>query len=73
MPAHVPVYQVLAAEHCPPGEQCPKVARRQPARIAVVGKLITDSATLAALGVGDGEAAVEIDEALYREGYDGLD
>lgn len=67
-------YEILAADPCPPGVQCPKIARprRQPARIAIVGKRITDPAVLAALGVGLDEAAVEINEPLYREGYHGL-
>jgi hypothetical protein len=73
MPADMPDYEILAG-HCPPGEDCPKVARtRRPGKIAIVGKRITNPAVLAALGVGEGEVAVEINESLYREGSDSLD
>ncbi|MDX3001472.1 hypothetical protein PWY87_07320 [Kribbella solani] len=62
-------YIVIAGE-CPPGKDCPKVARASADRIVVVGELISDPAALAALGVGRGEAAVEISEVLYREAAD---
>lgn len=64
-------YQVLALE-CNPKPECPKVARGIPGTVAIVGELVTDPAALAALGVGPGEAAVQITEALYREGHDRL-
>jgi hypothetical protein len=74
MSADMPAYEILAG-HCPPGEDCPKVARtpRRPGKVAIVGRRITNPAVLAALGVGEGEMAVEIDESLYREGGDNLD
>lgn len=65
-------YEVLARS-CFPDDSCPKVARRVPERVAIVGDLITDPEELAALGVGVGEGAVEITEVLYRSGYAGLE
>ena len=64
-------YEVIAS-HCDPYPQCPKVARGTPGRVAVVGEAITHPEALAALGVGPGEAAVEITETLYRAGHEGL-
>lgn len=40
--------------------------------VAIVGPAITDAETLAALGVGPGEGAVEITETLYRAGHESL-
>lgn len=68
----IPDYKLLTND-CPPGKDCPKVARSAAGRIAIVGVRITDPEALAALGVGPGEAAVEITEPLYRAGYDGLE
>lgn len=59
-------FRVLVGE-CPPGKDCPKVARSAPGMVAIVGVQITDPKALAALGVGPGEAAVEITESMYRE------
>lgn len=65
-------YEVLASD-CPPDMTCPKVARRVPGRVAIVGPLITESEQLSVLGVGPGEGAVEISEVLYRAGHEGLE
>lgn len=65
-------YEVLASD-CPPDLTCPKVARAVSGRVVVVGRMITGSERLSALGVGCGEGAVEITEALYRAGHDGLE
>jgi len=54
------------------GPDCPKVARGAAGVVAIVGSVITDPKTLAALGVGPGEGAVQITETLYRAGHDGL-
>ncbi|MGH8903745.1 MAG: hypothetical protein ACRDYA_19245 [Egibacteraceae bacterium] len=67
----MPDYELLAHE-CPPGTDCPKVARSATGTVVIVGAQITDLAALTALGVGPSEAAVEITEALYQAGYDGL-
>lgn len=64
-------YKVLASD-CPPGLNCPKVARGAPGMVAIVGPAVTDPVALAELGVGPGEGAVEITEALYRAGHDSL-
>ncbi|MGH4019259.1 MAG: hypothetical protein ACRDT0_08490 [Pseudonocardiaceae bacterium] len=64
-------YEMLASG-CDPDPACPKVTRGTPGTVAIVGELITDPTALAALGVGPGEAAVQITEALYRAGHDGL-
>ncbi|MGH3932396.1 MAG: hypothetical protein ACRDTF_20750 [Pseudonocardiaceae bacterium] len=48
------------------------MARRTAGVVAIVGSVITDPEALAALGVGSGEGAVEITEALYRAGYESL-
>lgn len=64
-------YEVLATD-CDPYPACPKVARGTPGRVAIVGQAITDPEALAALGVGPGEGAVEITEALYRAGHESL-
>ncbi len=64
-------YEVLTSG-CDPYPNCPKVARGAGGMVAIVGELITDSAALAALGVGPGEAAVQITETLYRECHDRL-
>lgn len=64
-------YQVLASI-CGGGPDCPKVARRAPGVVAIVGSLITDPADLAALGVGPGEGAVQITEELYCDGHAAL-
>lgn len=68
----MPEYTLLAGA-CPPGKDCPKVARSAVGTVAIVGAQITDPAALALLGVGPGEAAVEITEVLYRAGYDSLE
>lgn len=65
-------YEVLASD-CPPGMDCPKVARGVVGRVAIVGPTVTDPVALVQLGVGPGESAVEITEALYRAGHDGLE
>lgn len=65
-------YEVLASD-CPPDLTCPKVARRAHWRLVIVGLSLTDSQSLSALGVGLGEGAVEITEALYRAAYDSLE
>lgn len=67
----MPDYEVLAGE-CDPNPTCPKVARSASGKLAIVGVAITDPEALTALGVGPGEGAVEIDEALYRAGHEGL-
>ena len=64
-------YEVLAQD-CKPQPNCPKVARRVPGVVAIVGPALTDPETLSALGVGPGEGAVEITDALYRAGYESL-
>ncbi|MGH8887306.1 MAG: hypothetical protein ACRDYX_19500 [Egibacteraceae bacterium] len=67
-------YIILAEElSCPPELQCPKISRTPRRTIAVVGVQITSPEALAALGVGPGEAAVEVSEPLYRAGYQCLD
>ncbi|MGH3477644.1 MAG: hypothetical protein ACRDRY_05180 [Pseudonocardiaceae bacterium] len=48
------------------------MARRTAGLVTIVGPVITDVETLAALGVGPGEGAVEITEALYRAGHESL-
>ena len=70
-----PQYDRLSNDpSCPPGLNCPTVRRdRRTGGVAVVGAVITDPARLAELGVGPGEAAVEITEEKYRSGYDGLE
>lgn len=66
-------YEVLASD-CPPDLTCPKVARgRAHGPLVIVGPLITDPDSLFALGVGPGEGAVEITEALYRAGHESLE
>lgn len=66
-------YEVLASDcSCDPEPHCPKVARRVPVVVAIVGPAVTDPETLAALAVGPGEGAVEITEALYRIAYENL-
>lgn len=65
-------YEVLASS-CFPDDSCPKVAQRVPGKVAIVGDSITDPEELAALGVGPGEAAVQITEVLYRAGHAGLE
>lgn len=67
----MPDYEVLAAD-CNPYPQCPKVARHTAGMVTIVGPVITDVETLAALGVGPGEGAVEITEVLYRAGHESL-
>lgn len=57
---------ILVGE-CPPGKDCPKVARSSRGMVAIVGERITDPQALSALGVGPGEAAVEITESMLRE------
>lgn len=64
-------YEVLAVE-CGGGPDCPKVARRAPGLVAIVGPVITDPEALAALGVGSGEGAVQITESLYCAGHNGM-
>ncbi len=64
-------YEVLASI-CDPEPHCPKVARSAPGIVAVVGQVISDPEALVALGVGPGEGAVEITEALYRAGHQSL-
>ncbi|HEU0087421.1 MAG TPA: hypothetical protein VFQ77_07200 [Pseudonocardiaceae bacterium] len=66
-------YEVLASDDCPPDMTCPKVARSAGDRVAIVGQAITDPAALVELGVGPGEGAIEITEALYRAGHDSLE
>lgn len=61
-------YEVLAST-CDPYPQCPKVARGGADMVAIVGEIITDPEALVALGVGPGEGAVQISEALYRAGH----
>lgn len=68
----MPNYEVLASS-CYPHDTCPKVARGVPGMVAIVGTAITDPETLAALGVGPGEGAVQITEVLYRAGHLGLE
>jgi hypothetical protein len=72
---HEPSYEPLSSEGtCPPGLNCPTVRRdRSTGTVAIVGTVITDPARLAELGVGPGEAAVEITETMYRSGFDGLE
>lgn len=66
-------YEVLASDcGCDPEPHCPKVARRLPGLVAIVGPAVTDPEALAALGIGPGEGAVEITEALYRTAYENL-
>lgn len=65
-------HEVLASD-CPPDLTCPKVARAVSGGVVIVGRMITGSERLSALGVGPGAAAVEITEALYRAGHDGLE
>lgn len=60
-------FSILADNPCPPGKDCPKVARSSGGMVAVVGERITDPEALRALGVGPGEAAVEITESMLRE------
>ncbi len=64
-------YEVLASG-CEPFPNCPKVALGAGGLVAIVGELITDPTALAALGVGPGEAAVQISETLYCAGHEGL-
>jgi len=63
-------FRILVGE-CPPGKDCPKVARSENGRIAVVGEWVTDPAALRTLGVGPGEAAVEISEELLAAEHAG--
>lgn len=63
----------LLASSCDIDPQCPKIARAGATGVlAVVGHVITDPESLVALGVGPGEGAVQITEALYRAGHDNL-
>lgn len=64
----MPDYEVLASE-CRPQPDCPKVARGAAGMVTIVGSVITEPEALAALGVGPGEGAVQITEALYRAGH----
>lgn len=64
-------YEVLAST-CDPHPQCPKVARGAPGMVAIVGQIINDPEELVVLGVGLGEGAVQITEALYRSGHESL-
>lgn len=64
-------YKMLASD-CLPDVTCPKVACRVPGMVAIVGTAVTDPDMLAELGVGPGEGAVEITEALFRAGHDSL-
>ena len=72
VPLAMTQYEVLASD-CPPGMDCPKVARGAAGVVTIVGRAVTDPVALVKLGVGPGESAVEITETLFRASHDSLE
>ena len=52
---------------CTDGRTCPTLARTDRGTYVVVGKIVTDSEALGALGIGDDEIAVEVPASLLAE------
>jgi hypothetical protein len=52
---------------CPDGKTCPALAATDRGSYVVVGKVVTDPEALGALGIGDGEMAVEVPASLLEE------
>jgi hypothetical protein len=67
-------YELLAGgeEHCETKPWCPSVNRavRVPGKLAIVGDRIAAPSETTQLGVGPGEVALLIDEALILEAAD---
>ena len=53
--------------NCTDGKTCPALAATDRGSYVVVGKVVTDPEALGALGIGDGEIAVEVPASLLEE------
>ena len=65
-------YEVLALD-CKGEFDCPKVVRRSPGMLTVVGMAVTEPVEMSALGASSGEGAVDICEQLLRSAYAALE
>jgi hypothetical protein len=63
----VTVLRIIPDPNCSDGDTCPALALTDRGSYVVVGKVVTDSEALSALGIGADEMAVEVPASLLRE------